>query len=228
MTLAMQELETGPLHRFQDWPNQQVPKRAAGVYTVWDGERLLYVGMSGRAMTAEDLEVSDGGRVVAKGLWTRLNAHASGRRSGDQFCVYVNDRFVVPELSHRSSGSSPPAPCPSTASSEHSSASDWPTGLLSRRMEPRRPSWRELFGEAVSRWVRRTSIRWIVEARPLPCERKHGRRLTSGDASIVLLTLASSVVVCRLVLLGCTTFAACSPPAGTACGIRADVERCRC
>jgi hypothetical protein len=99
MSLAMQELETGPFPRFRDWPNEQVPKRAAGVYTVWNGDRLLYVGTSGRAMTAEDLEVSDGGRVVAKGLWTRLNAHASGRRSGDQFCVYVGDRFVVPELS---------------------------------------------------------------------------------------------------------------------------------
>jgi hypothetical protein len=54
--------------------------------------------MSGRAMAAEDLEVSPNGRVVAKGLWTRLNAHASGRRSGDQFCVYVCDRFVVPAL----------------------------------------------------------------------------------------------------------------------------------
>jgi hypothetical protein len=94
----VQELEIGPLHRFQDWPNAQVPKRAAGVYTVWEGDRLLYVGMSGRAMTAEGLEVSEGGRVVAKGLWTRLNSHASGRRSGDQFCVYVGDRFVVPEL----------------------------------------------------------------------------------------------------------------------------------
>ena len=49
-------------------------------------------------MTAEDLEVSDGGRVVAKGLWTRLNAHASGRRSGDQYCVYIGDRFVVSAL----------------------------------------------------------------------------------------------------------------------------------
>jgi hypothetical protein len=29
------ELETGPLHPFQDWPNEQVPKRAAGVYTIW-------------------------------------------------------------------------------------------------------------------------------------------------------------------------------------------------
>jgi hypothetical protein len=96
--LTVQELEAGPLHRFQDWPNDQVPKRAAGVYTVWDGDRLLYVGMSGRAMTAADLEVSPNGRVVAKGLWTRLNAHAAGRRSGDQFCVYVCDRFVVPAL----------------------------------------------------------------------------------------------------------------------------------
>jgi hypothetical protein len=94
----LQELETGPLHRFQEWPNQQVPKRAAGVYTVWEGDRLLYVGMSGRAMTAEDLEVIDGGRIKAKGLWTRLNTHASGRRSGDQFCVYVGDRFVIPGL----------------------------------------------------------------------------------------------------------------------------------
>jgi hypothetical protein len=32
------------------------------------------------------------------GLWTRLNSHASGRRSGDQFNVYVCDRFVVPAL----------------------------------------------------------------------------------------------------------------------------------
>jgi hypothetical protein len=27
------------------------------------------------------------------------NSHASGRRSGDQFCVYVADRFVLPTLS---------------------------------------------------------------------------------------------------------------------------------
>ena len=28
-----------------------------------------------------------------------MGSHASGRRSGDQFCVYVCDRFVVPHLS---------------------------------------------------------------------------------------------------------------------------------
>ena len=98
MRLEGHELEAGPLHRFRDWPNDQVPRRAAGVYTVWDGDRLVYVGMSGRAMTAEDLEASTGSRAVPKGLRTRLNAHASGRRSGDQFCVYICDRFVVPAL----------------------------------------------------------------------------------------------------------------------------------
>jgi hypothetical protein len=37
-------------------------------------------------------------RAKPKGLRDRLNSHASGRRSGDQFCVYVCDRFVVPTL----------------------------------------------------------------------------------------------------------------------------------
>ena len=31
-------------------------------------------------------------------MWGRLKAHAAGRRSGNQFCVYVCDRFVVPGL----------------------------------------------------------------------------------------------------------------------------------
>ena len=56
----MLELETGPLHRFQDWLKEQVPKRVAGVYTIWDVDQLLDVGMSGRAMVAEDLEVGTG------------------------------------------------------------------------------------------------------------------------------------------------------------------------
>jgi hypothetical protein len=56
----VREPETGPLHRFLNWPSEQVPKRAAGVYTIWDGDQLLDVGMSGRAMVAEDLEVGAG------------------------------------------------------------------------------------------------------------------------------------------------------------------------
>ena len=32
------------------------------------------------------------------GLATRLASHASGRLSGDQFCVYVANRLVIPTL----------------------------------------------------------------------------------------------------------------------------------
>jgi hypothetical protein len=156
----VQELETRSLYRFQDWPNEQVPKRAAGVYTVWEGDRLLYVGMSGRAMTAEDLEVSEGGRVVAKGLWTRLNSHASGRRSGDQFCVYVGDRFVVPDL---------------TPSQQHQLAAGTLSldslirafvrerlayRLSSPLTAPRRSSWNERFDEDHSQLASPISTRW--------------------------------------------------------------------
>jgi hypothetical protein len=38
-------------------------------------------------------------RAAGKGLASRLRSHASGRRSGDQFCVYVADHYVLPELS---------------------------------------------------------------------------------------------------------------------------------
>ncbi len=36
---------------------------------------------------------------MASDLRERLRSHASGRRGGDQFNVYVCDRFVVPHLS---------------------------------------------------------------------------------------------------------------------------------
>ena len=41
----------------------------------------------------------DLGRNSPLGLYTRLASHASGRRSGDQFCVYVADRLVRQTLS---------------------------------------------------------------------------------------------------------------------------------
>ena len=37
-------------------------------------------------------------RNTPHGIYARLQSHASGRRSGDQFCVYVPDRFVLPIL----------------------------------------------------------------------------------------------------------------------------------
>ena len=80
-------------HKFSDWPNSEVPAIAAGVYAVWDGETLIYCGMSGR-----EFEKAIASEKVRFGLVTRLASHASGRLSGDQFCVYVANRLVIPSL----------------------------------------------------------------------------------------------------------------------------------
>jgi hypothetical protein len=94
-----ESLETGPLHRFSAWPVTAVPRHAAGVYTVWEHEgRLIYVGMAGRAADASTVARWESHSVRPRGLWERLNSHASGRRSGDQFNVYVADRLVLPTL----------------------------------------------------------------------------------------------------------------------------------
>ncbi len=80
-------------YRFADWPNSGVPAVAAGVYVIWDDDQLIYCGMSGR-----ELEKAISGGRKKYGLVTRLASHASGRLSGDQFCVYVANRLVIPTL----------------------------------------------------------------------------------------------------------------------------------
>ena len=79
--------------KFKNWPNSKLPQVAAGVYVIWYGEQLIYVGMSGR-----DIEkaIKDGKKKY--GIITRLASHANGRLSGDQFSVYVANRIVIPEL----------------------------------------------------------------------------------------------------------------------------------
>ena len=87
----LQALETGPLYGFSDWPIADVPRSGAIVYTVWNREnRFIYVGMAGKFDSAK-----------GKGPFERLNSHASGRRSGDQFCIYVCDRFVLLQVHNR-------------------------------------------------------------------------------------------------------------------------------
>ena len=74
------ELNQQLVHRFADWPSKDVPKGKSGVYLIYQGNDLKYVGMA------------------SANLYGRLNQHARGKRSGDQFCVYVGDRLVMPKL----------------------------------------------------------------------------------------------------------------------------------
>jgi hypothetical protein len=91
----LNDLAYGTAYRFRDWPNDAVPTFGAGVYTIWHSDgRFIYVGMSGRGITTDTVH-----RNTPRGLYTRLQSHASGRRSGDQFCVYVADRLVLATLS---------------------------------------------------------------------------------------------------------------------------------
>ena len=80
-------------YKFSDWPNPEVPLVSAGVYAIWNDDELFYCGMSGRSIESA---IKKGKKKY--GLVTRLNSHASGRLSGDQFCVYVANRLVIPEL----------------------------------------------------------------------------------------------------------------------------------
>src|SRR5215475_7225083 len=94
-TQLVTALATGPAYSFAGWPNPSIPAFGAGVYTIWHNDgRFIYVGMSGRGITTETTR-----RNTPHGIYTRLKSHASGRRSGDQFCVYVADRLVLPTLS---------------------------------------------------------------------------------------------------------------------------------
>ena len=101
---ALSRLTNGEIHRFADWPIGPIPK-TPGIYTIWLGDDLLYVGIAGRGGSGRN----------SMGLWGRLNSHASGRRSGDQFCIYVCDRLVLP-LSPGDSRRSPMGVYPSTPS----------------------------------------------------------------------------------------------------------------
>lgn len=81
-------------YNFSDWPNRDIPLVSAGVYAIWHNDKLIYCGMSGR-----EIEKAKENNKKKYGLVTRLNSHAQGRLSGDQFCVYVANRLVIPTLS---------------------------------------------------------------------------------------------------------------------------------
>lgn len=98
VTRRARSLETGPLYRFRDWPCPELPEVAAGVYTVWEDDRLLFVGQAGGRWSDEDIQRYR--RCGAKkGIYTRIRSHLSGRRCADRFCLSLCDRLVLPRLS---------------------------------------------------------------------------------------------------------------------------------
>ena len=73
---------------FGEDPRTHIPKTGSIIYSVWDyDEKFIYIGISGLQKPLEKREPL-----------SRMVAHASGKRSGDQFCIYIHDFFVIPEL----------------------------------------------------------------------------------------------------------------------------------
>ena len=73
---------------FSEDPRNHIPTKGSIIYTIWDkNDKFIYVGISGLQLSSEK-----------RNPLSRMISHKSGRRSGDQFCVYVHDYFVVPKL----------------------------------------------------------------------------------------------------------------------------------
>jgi hypothetical protein len=53
-----------------------------------DGTDYIYVGIGGLA----------GATVHDRNPRSRIIQHAQGRRSGDQFCIYIQDFYVIPAI----------------------------------------------------------------------------------------------------------------------------------
>jgi hypothetical protein len=95
---AVDQLFSGEKYSFADFPDPDMPVASAGVYTIWDkNDRFLYVGMAGRMKSSANLLAAEA-KGKTTGLKNRLRSHASGIRSGDQFCVYVADLLVLPTM----------------------------------------------------------------------------------------------------------------------------------
>jgi len=79
-----------PLIPFTDDITKYVPEYGSIIYTVWDlDEKFIYVGIGGTQGKKPLKERDPRSRIIS---------HRSGRRSGDQFCCYVHDYYVIPEL----------------------------------------------------------------------------------------------------------------------------------
>ena len=76
---------------FSEDPRRHIPNKGSIIYSVWDKEeKFIYIGISGLQKSLEK-----------RSPLSRMVSHASGRRSGDQFCIYIHDFYVIPKLINR-------------------------------------------------------------------------------------------------------------------------------
>lgn len=77
-----------PAISFAENVRDHIPTQGSLIYTVWDqSDTFIYVGIAG---LQKDLS--------KRSPLSRMVSHASGVRSGDQFCVYIHDFYVIPDL----------------------------------------------------------------------------------------------------------------------------------
>ena len=73
---------------FAEDPRKYISNNGSIIYSVWDKEdKFIYIGISGLQKSLEK-----------RSPLSRMVSHCSGMRSGDQFCVYIHDFFVIPKL----------------------------------------------------------------------------------------------------------------------------------
>ena len=77
------------LQQFNTKNINHIPSFGSIIYTVFlDRSEYIYVGIGGLS----------GKSVQERNPRSRIIQHAQGRRSGDQFCIYIQDFYVIPSI----------------------------------------------------------------------------------------------------------------------------------
>ena len=81
--------ESVELQEFSTKNIDHIPTYGSIIYTVFlDRSEFIYVGIGGLS----------GKSVKDRNPRSRIIQHAQGRRSGDQFCIYIQDFYVIPSI----------------------------------------------------------------------------------------------------------------------------------
>jgi hypothetical protein len=86
----VERFERAERHRFDAWPDESLSKGRPGVYGIWAGDELLFVGLSWQ-------DRADTDNPQAQGVWGRLQTYMI-RNQPSRFISAVFDRFVFPSL----------------------------------------------------------------------------------------------------------------------------------